>query len=430
MNRAVVAHSGDDEYLLEIHEDLSANLVRAIALCRTAGLVRGAPVYDLGHPVTIPVSKDSLGRMLNMFGEPLDGSPPFAAAEERSILARPGPIRDTLPPAEILQTGIKVIDLLCPFIKGGKSGLFGGAGVGKTVLIMEFMHAIATLYRGVSVFAGVGERIREGHELWLEMKESGTLEHAVIVLGQMDESPGIRFRVAAAGVTIAEYMRDTVGREVLLLVDNVFRYAQAGSEVSGLLGRMPATVGYQPTLPSEIADFQERIASTRAGNITSVQAVYVPADDMTDPAVSAILSHLDTTVILSRDQAAKGFYPAVDPLASGSKIMDRWFLGERHYGTALTVREHLARYADLEDIIAMLGIDALTESDKRAVERARRIQRYLCQPFQVVQDHTGIAGVSVPLEVTLEDCDAILAGNYDDRPEDWFYMRGALKAGT
>ena len=427
LHRALLARSARRDYILETHQGLSSNLVRAIALCRTTGLARGTPVFDLGGPVSVPVSPKCLGRVLNVFAEPLDGGEPVTPEETRPILAPPGPIRETLPPREILETGIKVVDLLCPFVKGGKTGLFGGAGVGKTVLIMEFMHAIASLYHGVSVFSGVGERMREGHELWLEMKKSGTLEHAVIVLGQMDESPGIRFRVAATGITMAEYMRDSTSREVLLLIDNIFRYAQAGSEVSGLLGRMPATVGYQPTLLTEIADLQDRITSTPAGSITSVQAVYVPADDMTDPAVAAILSHLDTTVILSRNQAAKGFYPAVDPLASGSKMMDPLFLGKRHYSIALAVREHLAHYADLEDIIAMLGIEALTPSDKRVVERARRLQRYLTQPFQVVEEHTGMAGVSPPLETTLRDCDAILSGEYDEHSEDWFYMRGGLE---
>ncbi len=287
--------------------------------------------------------------------QPLDGGPPLAASEFRDLLASPPRLSDTLPSSDILETGIKVIDLLCPFIRGGKTGLFGGAGVGKTVLIMEFMQAVASLHGGVSVFAGVGERIREGHELWHEMRDNGALANAVLVFGQMDESPGVRFRVGLAALTYAEYLRDALGKEVLFLMDNVFRFVQAGSEVSGLLGRMPATVGYQPTLPSEVAELEDRIVSSRRGNITSVQAVYVPADDMTDPAVGAILAHLDTRVILSRAQAAKGIYPAVDPLASGSNLMDRHFLGDRHYTVAHDVREHLARYRELEDIITMLG---------------------------------------------------------------------------
>jgi len=298
--------------------------------------------------------------------------------------------------------------------------------VGKTVLIMEFMHAIASLHQGVSVFAGVGERIREGHELWREMDETGVLAHAVLIFGQMDESPGVRFRVGLTALTYAEYLRDTLGKEVLFLMDNAFRFVQAGSEVSGLLGRMPATVGYQPTLSSEVAELQDRIVSTERGGITSVQAIYVPADDMTDPAVSALLSHLDTRVILSRGQAAKGIYPAVDPLLSGSKMMDRHFLGDRHYAIAEAVREHLARYQELEDIITLLGIEELSEKDRISVQRARRLQRYLSQPFHTVDDHTGIAGVTVPLERTLADCENFLSGNYDGIPEDRCYMRGAI----
>jgi F-type H+-transporting ATPase subunit beta len=320
-----------------------------------------------------------------------------------------------------------VIDLLCPFVKGGKTGLFGGAGVGKTVLIMEFMHAIVHLHQGVSVFAGVGERIREGHELWHEMQRAGVMPRSLMVFGQMDESPGVRFRVGLTALTYAEYLRDTLNREVLFLMDNVFRFVQAGSEISGLLGRMPATMGYQPTLMSEVAELQERIISSRSGDITAVEAVYVPADDMTDPAVSAILAHLDTTVILSRSQAAKGIYPAVDPLLSASKMMDRGLLGERHYEVAEAVREHLARYHELEDIIAMLGLEALSEKDRRIVQRARRLQRYLTQPFHVVAEHTGIQGVSVPLATTLADCEAFLRGEYDELGEEQCYMRGSMQ---
>jgi len=319
-----------------------------------------------------------------------------------------------------------VIDLLCPFVKGGKTGLFGGAGVGKTVLIMEFMHAMATLHKGVSVFAGVGERIREGHELWHEVRKSGVLPQTMMVFGQMDESPGVRFRIGLSALTYAEYLRDTMQTEVLFVMDNIFRFVQAGSEVSSLLGRMPATVGYQPTLSTEIAEMQDRILSTHQGAITSVQAVYVPADDMTDPAVSNILSHLDTTVILSRTQAGKGIYPAVEPLRSGSKLMDRHTLGARHYSIAEGVREHLARYHELEDIIAMLGIEELSAKDRQIVERARKLQRYLTQPFWTTASHTGIKGVSVQLEDTLDDCEAFLSGKYDDLPEDQCYMRGTM----
>jgi F-type H+-transporting ATPase subunit beta len=336
-------------------------------------------------------------------------------------------LAETVPAEGILETGIKVIDLLCPFIKGGKTGLFGGAGVGKTVLIMEFMHAIVSLHQGVSVFAGVGERIREGHELWHEMQDAGVMPRTLMMFGQMDESPGVRFRVGLSALTYAEYLRDTLGKEVLLLMDNVFRFVQAGSEISGLLGRMPATVGYQPTLMSEVAELQERIISTRGGDITAVEAVYVPADDMTDPAVSTILSHLDTTVILSRSQAAKGIYPTVDPLQSSSKMMDRIFLGDRHYTVAENVREHLARYQELEDIIAMLGLEALSEKDRRIVMRARKMQRYLSQPFHVMTSHTGIQGVSVKLDQTLTDCEAFLRGDFDAVPEEHCYMRGSMQ---
>jgi len=346
------------------------------------------------------------------------------------VLARPAALHEAVPAAGILETGIKVIDLLCPFVRGGKTGLFGGAGVGKTVLIMEFMHAIVALHQGVSVFAGVGERIREGHELWHEMQDTGVLAHAVLVFGQMDESPGVRFRVGLTALTYAEYLRDALGKEVLFLMDNAFRFVQAGSEVSGLLGRMPATVGYQPTLMSEVAELQDRIVSTRRGGITSVQAIYVPADDMTDPAVSAILGHLDTSVILSRSQAGKGIYPAVDPLLSGSKMMDRFFLGDRHYAVAEGVREHLARYQELEDIITMLGMEELSEKDRRMVVRARRLQRYLSQPFHTVSEHTGIRGAAVPLQQTLADCEGFLRGQYDDWPEDRCYMRGAMGSET
>ncbi|MFZ1908182.1 MAG: F0F1 ATP synthase subunit beta, partial [Burkholderiales bacterium] len=344
----------------------------------------------------------------------------------RAVSQPPAPIAEVKGPEAILETGIKVIDLLCPFVQGGKTGLFGGAGVGKTVLIMEFMHAIASLHHGVSVFAGVGERIREAHELWREMQAAKVLPNTVLVFGQMDESPGVRFRAGATALTYAEYLRDTLGKEVLVLMDNVFRFVQAGSEISGLLGRMPATVGYQPTLLTEVADLEERIASTRTGTITAVQAVYVPADDMTDPAVSAILAHLDTLVILSREQTGRGIYPAVDPLQSQSHLLDRRVVGDRHYEVARAVREHLARYQELEDIIAMLGLEALSGDDRQVVQRARRLQRYLSQPFHVVAEHTGMQGVSVPLGQTLTDCEAFLRGDHDATPEEKCYMRGAM----
>ena len=429
MHRALYAEHDGERYTFEVYRDLDEKRVRAIALHRSTGLQRGMPVYDSGGVLSVPVATACLGRLLDVFGEPLDGGDRLPDKERRPIVRPPPTLAETQPAEGVLATGIKVIDLLCPFVRGGKTGLFGGAGVGKTVLITEFMHAIVHLHQGVSVFAGVGERIREGHELWHDMREAGVMPHTTMVFGQMDESPGVRFRVGLTALTYAEYLRDAMSKEVLLLVDNVFRFVQAGSEISGLLGRMPATVGYQPTLISEVAEFEERIVSTQAGGITSVQAVYVPADDMTDPAVSAIFEHLDTMVVLSRNQAAKGIYPAVDPLLSSSKLMDAHFLGERHYRIAEQVREHLARYRELEDIIAMLGMEALSETDRKMVNRARRLQRYLTQPFNVVASHTGIPGVSVPLETTLNDCEAFLAGNYDELPESACYMRGSMSDG-
>ena len=428
LRQALCASINHETYLFEVHQHIDKHHARAITLHRTAGLRRDTPVYDTGAPLHVPVTADCLGRLLNIFGEPLDSGTPLPAETFHNIHSRPAALSEAVGVGNILETGIKVIDLLCPFVKGGKTGLFGGAGVGKTVLIMEFMHAIATLYHGVSVFAGVGERIREGHELWHEMQKAGVMSQTLMVFGQMDESPGVRFRVGLSALTYAEYLRDTLRKEVLFVMDNIFRFVQAGSEISSLLGRMPATVGYQPTLMSEVAEIQERILSTREGAITSVQAVYVPADDMTDPAVSAILSHLDTTVILSRTQAGKGIYPAVDPLQSSSKLMDRHTLGDRHYTIAEGVREHLARYHELEDIITMLGIEELSPRDRHIVMRARKLQRYLTQPFSVITSHTGITGVSVPLRHSLDDCEAFLLGRYDDLPEDRCYMRGTIMA--
>lgn len=426
LNHALSAGFDHDTYIFEVHHHLDERHVRAIILHGTSGLRRGMPVFDTGGPLHVPVAPQCLGRLLNIFGEPLDGQAPLTSETYRNILEKPPPLYETVGAQTILETGIKVIDLLCPFVKGGKTGLFGGAGVGKTVLVMEFMHAIVALHRGASVFAGVGERIREGHELWKEMLQAGVMPRTLMVFGQMDESPGVRFRVGLTALTYAEYLRDTLHAEVLFVMDNVFRFVQAGSEISGLLGRMPATVGYQPTLLTEIAEMEDRIISSTKGTITSVQAVYVPADDMSDPAVSAILSHLDTTVILSRDQTAKGIYPAVDPLQSSSKMMDRHVLGDRHYAVAEGVREHLARYHELEDLIAMLGIEELSEKDQRIVLRARKLQRYLTQPFFVTAEHTNIPGVSVRLEETLTDCEAFLLGQHDAAQEDQCYMRGAM----
>lgn len=424
--QALEVRNGSGRCVLVVCQHLEPGVVRCIALHAVAGLHRGMRVSDLGASLHVPVDPACLGRMLNVFGEPLDGGPALPAIPSRDIFSAPPAIYDTLPPTRILETGIKVIDLLCPFVRGGKTGLFGGAGVGKTVLMMEFMRAVSATMQGVSVFAGIGERMREGHELWHAMKDAGVLPRAVLVYGQMDASPGVRFHVAFSALSYAEYLRDSMKAEVLLLMDNIFRFVQAGSEISGLLGRMPATVGYQPTLATEVASLQERIVSTKTGAITAVQAVYVPADDMSDPAVATVLGHLDTVIILSRQQVAKGIYPAVDPLRSNTRVMDRQVLGERHYRVARAVREHLSRYQELEDIIAMLGIEELSVEDRRIVERARRLQRYLTQPFFVVAGHTGIAGAHVPLEQTIDDCERFIDGAYDRSSEADCYMRGGM----
>ncbi|MFC6671940.1 F0F1 ATP synthase subunit beta [Marinobacterium aestuariivivens] len=427
LRQALQASFDHETYLFEVHQHLDQHHARAITLHSTSGLHRGMTVYDTGAPLHVPVTKACLGRLLNIFGEPLDGGEPLQADSYRNIHGTPVALWDAVGTGAILETGIKVIDLLCPFIRGGKTGLFGGAGVGKTVLVMEFMQAVAALHSGVSVFAGVGERIREAHELWHEIREAGVLPQSLLMFGQMDESPGVRFRIGLSALTYAEYLRDSLHKEVLFVMDNIFRFVQAGSEISSLLGRMPATVGYQPTLITEVAELQDRILSTREGAITSVQAVYVPADDMTDPAVGAILSHLDSKVVLSRTQAGKGIYPAVEPLQSGSRLMDRHTLGDRHYNVAESVREHLARYHELEDIIAMLGVEELSPQDRQVVMRARKLQRYLTQPFKVTASHTGIPGVSVPLKTTLDDCEAFLRGDHDEVPEELCYMRGSMQ---
>ncbi|MGE0493774.1 MAG: F0F1 ATP synthase subunit beta [Vulcanimicrobiota bacterium] len=426
LRQALKVEHDDQDYLLEVHQHLDEGRLRAVAMHTTEGLRRGLTVFDTGGPLDVPVGDECLGRVVNLFGQPLDGGPPLAGEQRRQIHGQPKDFINTVGSPEVLETGIKVVDLLCPFIRGGKTGLFGGAGVGKTVLIMEFMQAIVAMHQGVSIFAGVGERIREGHELWHEMRQKGVLPRSLLVFGEMDESPGVRFRVLLTALTYAEYLRDSLRTEVLLLVDNIFRFVQAGSEISSLLGRMPATVGYQPTLDTEVAEVEDRISSTAAGAITSVQAVYVPADDMTDPAVSTILGHLDTTIILSRGQASKGIYPAVDPLRSGSKLMDRHVVGERHYQVAEGVREHLARYEALEDIIAMLGLEELSPQDRQVVLRARKLERYLTQPFHVMTDQTGQPGASVPLAITLEDCDGFLTGKFDHLSEDQCYMKAAM----
>ena len=426
LRQALFTRVNGETIQFEVHQHLNVNRVRAITLHRVSGLKRGLIVYDTGAPLHVPVHLECLGRLLNVFGEPLDQGATLPTENYRNIRGKPTALSDSMPVSGVLETGIKVIDLLCPFVKGGKTGLFGGAGVGKTILIMEFMHAIIDLHQGVSVFSGVGERIREGHELWHELKQAGVLEKSLMVFGQMDESPGVRFRVGLTALTYAEYLRDTLQKEVLFLMDNMYRFVQAGSEISSLLGRMPATVGYQPTLASEVAEIQDRIMSTRQGSITSVQAVYVPADDMTDPAVNTLLGHLDTTVILSRDQAGKGIYPAVDPLKSSSKMMDRHIVGYKHYEVAGAVREHLARYHELEDIISMLGFEELSMADQLIVGRARKLQRYLTQPFHVMSQHTNITGMTVPLENTLKDCEDFLNGKYDAVTEEQCYMRGSM----
>jgi F-type H+-transporting ATPase subunit beta len=428
LRAALFASLDHEKCLFEVHQHLDIRRARAITLHRSTGLSRGMPVFDTGAPLEVPVSRACLGRLLDIFGDPLDGGEPIDARTKRHVHGIRQPLHEISGVGETFETGIKVIDLLCPFARGGKTGLFGGAGVGKTMLIMEFMHAVATIHKGVVVFAGVGERIREGHELWHEIRKAGVMPQTLMVFGQMDESPGVRFRVGLSALTYAEYLRDELKEEVLFVMDNVFRFVQAGSEVSSLLGRMPATVGYQPTLTTEVAEMQDRILSTREGAITSVQAVYVPADDMTDPAVNAILGHLDTIVMLARSQASKGIYPAVDPLTSSSRLMDRNTLGAHHYGIAEGVREHFARYRELEDIIRMLGLEELSTADRKIVARARKLERYLTQPFWTAASHTGIAGVSVPLEHTLSDAEAFLLGRYDDVPEERCYMRGTMQA--
>ena len=427
LHQALRVLLGDDNYILEVYQHVDQCHVRAITLHKTSGLKRGLAVFDLGAPLHIPVTPQCLGRLLNVFGQPLDGASALETKEYRNVLTKPIPLAQTTTSDVILRTGIKIIDLMCPFIRGGKTGLFGGAGVGKTILLMEFMHAIVQLHHGVSVFAGIGERIREGHELWHEMQKAGVMDKTLMVFGQMDESPGVRFRVGLSALTYAEYLRDEMQEEVLFLMDNVYRFVQAGSEISGLLGRMPAAVGYQPTLMTEIAELEERIMSSQSGAVTSVQAVYVPADDMTDPAVTGITSHLDSIVVLSRTQAGKGLYPAIDVLQSRSKFMDSYFLGERHYNIAQGVRAHLARYQELEDIISMLGIEELAPKDRDIVLRARKLQRYLTQPFNVTALQTGMDGVSIPLEQTLSDCEAFINGTYDHFTEEECYMKGSMQ---
>ncbi|MGA1861717.1 F0F1 ATP synthase subunit beta [Deferribacter thermophilus] len=416
----------DRVIICEVEQHLGENTVRTVAMTSTDGLVRGMEAIDTGKPITAPVGKGALGRILNVVGEPVDEAGEVKA-EDYWPIHRPAPkLEDQETGYEILETGIKVIDLLEPYTKGGKTGLFGGAGVGKTVLIMELINNIAKQHGGYSVFCGVGERTREGNDLWLEMQEAGVLDKVALIYGQMNEPPGARMRVGLTGLTIAEYFRDVEGQDVLLFIDNIFRFSQAGSEVSALLGRMPSAVGYQPTLGTEMGELQERITSTKKGSITSVQAVYVPADDLTDPAPATTFAHLDATTVLSRQIAELGIYPAVDPLDSTSRILDPNIVGEEHYNVARGVQAVLQRYKELQDIIAILGMEELSEEDKLIVARARKIQRFLSQPFHVAEQFTGMPGKYVPLKETIRGFKEILEGKCDDLPEQAFYMVGGI----
>jgi F-type H+-transporting ATPase subunit beta len=424
---AVKIDRGDGNTLiLEAQQHLGENIVRCVAMDSTDGLVRGMDAIDTGDPITVPVGPEVLGRLINVIGDPIDEKGEVKT-EKRFPIHRPAPrYEDLATSTEILETGIKVIDLLEPYSKGGKTGLFGGAGVGKTVLIMELIRNIATEHGGYSVFSGVGERTREGNDLMLEMQGSGVIKKTALVFGQMNEPPGARQRVGLSGLTLAEYFRDEEGKDVLLFIDNIFRFTQAGSEVSALLGRMPSAVGYQPTLATEMGELQERITSTKKGSITSVQAIYVPADDLTDPAPATTFGHLDATTVLSRKIVEMGIYPAVDPLDSTSRILDPRIVGDEHYNTAKNVQQILQKYKDLQDIIAILGMDELSEEDKIVVARARKIQRFLSQPFFVAEEFTGSAGKYVPLENTISGFKGIVEGEYDDIPEQAFYMQGTM----
>ena len=422
------------ELTMEVAQHLGENRIRAIAMSSTDGLVRGMPVENTGAPISVPVGRETLGRMVNVIGEPVDGCGPVNTKKKWSIHREAPTLEDQETSTEVLETGIKVVDLLEPYSKGGKVGLFGGAGVGKTVIIMELINNIALQHGGFSVFAGVGERTREGNDLWHEMQDSKVIDpkdftksKAALVYGQMNEPPGARLRVGLTGLTIAEYFRDEEHQDVLLFIDNIFRFTQAGSEVSALLGRMPSAVGYQPTLGTEMGVLQERITSTRKGSITSVQAIYVPADDLTDPAPATAFAHLDATTVLSRQIAELGIYPAVDPLDSTSRILDPHVIGEEHYAVARKVQTTLQRYRDLQDIIAILGMDELSEEDKELVARARKLQRFLSQPFHVAEAFTGTPGKYVKLQDTVRSFKEIVEGKYDDLPEQAFYMAGPIE---
>ncbi len=426
INNALTMKKGDRTLTVEVAQHIGDNTARCIAMASTDGLQRGTPVYDTGKAISVPVGRETLGRIFNVLGDPVDNKPAPAAAERWNI-HRAAPEYDELSTStEILETGIKVIDLICPYSKGGKIGLFGGAGVGKTVLIMELINNIAKEHGGLSVFTGVGERTREGNDLYNEMKESGVLANTTLVYGQMNEPPGARMRVGLSGLTMAEYFRDREGQDVLLFIDNIFRFTQAGSEVSALLGRMPSAVGYQPTLANEMGMLQERITSTKKGSITSIQAVYVPADDLTDPAPATTFAHLDATTVLSRGIASQGIYPAVDPLESTSRILSPDILGEEHYAVAREVQRILQRYKELMDIIAIMGMDELSDDDKLLVQRARKIQRFLSQPFHVSEKFTGIEGTYVPLSETIRGFREIAQGLHDDLPESAFLFVGTI----
>ena len=426
LRNAVTIHHAGKVITAEVAQHIGDNVVRCIAMNSTDGLVRGMEATDTGTPISVPVGEECLGRIFNLLGEPIDHGEPVEA-KERWAIHRPAPsFEDQQGATEILETGIKVVDLICPYAKGGKIGLFGGAGVGKTVLIQELIYNIATAHNGYSVFTGVGERTREGNDLYGEMRESGVLNKTALVYGQMNEPPGARMRVALSGLTMAEYFRDVKHQDVLLFIDNIFRFTQAGSEVSALLGRMPSAVGYQPTLATEMGALQERITSTRKGSITSVQAVYVPADDLTDPAPATTFTHLDATTVLSRDIASQGIYPAVDPLDSTSRILSPEVVGREHYEVARAVQQVLQRYKELQDIIAIMGMDELSEEDKITVARARKVQRFLSQSFHVAEQFTGMPGQYVPLKETLRGFKMILNGECDSIPESCFLFAGTI----
>ena len=426
-NAIKINREDESELVLEAQQHLGENIVRCVAMDSTDGLVRGMDAIDTGGPITVPVGPEVLGRLINVIGDPIDEMGDVKTSKRYPIHRSAPRYEDLSITSEILETGIKVIDLLEPYSKGGKTGLFGGAGVGKTVLIMELIRNIATEHGGYSVFSGVGERTREGNDLWLEMKDSGVIDKTALVFGQMNEPPGARQRVGLSGLTLAEYFRDEEGKDVLLFIDNIFRFTQAGSEVSALLGRMPSAVGYQPTLATEMGELQERITSTKKGSITSVQAIYVPADDLTDPAPATTFGHLDATTVLSRKIVEMGIYPAVDPLDSTSRILDPRILGDDHYYTAKSVQQILQKYKDLQDIIAILGMDELSEEDKIVVARARKIQRFLSQPFFVAEEFTGSPGKYIPLDETIRGFKGIVNGEYDDIPEQAFYMQGTME---